>query len=81
MEHKGKMCPLLQDPESYNPDTIDLNDNAKERDYWLPTLEKMVKKALSKAKMLNPEVSKADENAEICYEKFHKLIEEISDNP
>lgn len=79
---KGNIiCPLLQNPDVYNPDTIDLFQDENERNYWLPTLEKMVKKVISKSKILNPDVPKAVEKAGICYEQFHKLVENLMANP
>lgn len=78
---KGNICPLLQNPEVYNPDTIDLFKDENERNYWLPTFEKMVKKMISKSKILNPDIPKGTEKAEICYEKFHKLVENLMVNP
>lgn len=79
--NKGKICPLLKQPDSYRPDTFELSKNIKEREYWLPTLERMVKKNISKAKVLNPDCPKAAEKAELCYKKFHKLVEELMEDP
>lgn len=78
---KTNICPLLEHPETYRPDTFDLLKNIKEREYWLPTLDRMVKQNMAKAKVLNPENPKATEKAELCYKKFHKLIENLTVNP
>ncbi|XP_018566312.1 pantothenate kinase 4 [Anoplophora glabripennis] len=78
---KKNICPLLKNPELYNPDTIDLFNNAKERNYWLPCLEQMVKKFVNKAGYLNPDDPCATEKAEMCFQKFHRLVEELSVDP
>lgn len=75
------ICPLLQNPDAYSPDTIDLMKNVKERNYWLPCLENMVKKFVSKASILNPDKSNATEEAEHCYRIFQNLIERLKSDP
>lgn len=75
------VCPLLKSPEAYIPDILDLSVNTKGRNYWLPCLEGMVKKFVSKARVLNPDDPKATEKAEICYQQFHELVEQLSLNP
>ncbi|XP_044266882.1 4'-phosphopantetheine phosphatase [Tribolium madens] len=75
------VCPLLKDPKSYNPDTIDLINDIKERKYWLPCLENMVKKFVAKASSLNPDNPNATENAEICFQKFHDLVIKALEEP
>lgn len=75
------ICPLLQNPDAYSPDTIDLMKNVKERNYWLPCLENMVKKFVSKASILHPDKSNATEEAEHCYRIFQNLIERLKSDP
>lgn len=78
---RNTLCPLLKHPEQYNPDTIDLSNNTKERNYWLPCLERMVKKFVNNAKYLHPDDPKATEKAEICYQKFHNLVQQLTVDP
>lgn len=78
---KENICPLLINPECYNPDTIDLVNSSVDRDYWLPTIENLVKRIAAKAKTLHPHHQKASEKAEICLQKFHKLIEDLQRDP
>ncbi|XP_074031122.1 4'-phosphopantetheine phosphatase [Leptinotarsa decemlineata] len=78
---RKNVCPLLKNPEHYNPDTVDLVTNAEERNYWLPCLEQMVKKFVGKAQPLNPDDPKATEKAEICFKQFHSLIEQVTEDP
>lgn len=77
----NNVCPLLMSPEAYKPDIIDLSVNTKGRNYWLPCLEGMVKKFVIKAKDLNPDDPKATEKAELCYQQFRKLVEQLSLDP
>lgn len=81
MEKHSTVCPLLLNPETYIPDTVDLINDKKERDYWLPCLERMVKKFVNKASILNPHNPHAAERALDCFNKFHELVEELKENP
>jgi type II pantothenate kinase len=81
MNQSENVCPLLKNPDSYNPDTIDLVNNVKERNYWLPCLENMVKKFVSKAGFLNPDNPEATEKAEVCFQKFHDLVGKATEDP
>lgn len=81
MEQSQTVCPLLKDPKTYNPDTIDLINDIKQRNYWLPCLENMVKKFVTKASYLNPENPAATEKAEDCFQKFHDLANKALDDP
>ncbi|XP_050497779.1 4'-phosphopantetheine phosphatase isoform X2 [Diabrotica virgifera virgifera] len=75
------VCPLLKNPERYNPDTLNLVENLQARNYWLPCLEQMVKKFVSKAQYLHPDDPKATEKAEVCYQDFHNLLEQLTSDP
>lgn len=81
ISHKQGICPLLKEPDNYNPDTIDLMNNIKERNYWLPCLQQLVKKFVSRAGGLNPDYPQATEKAELCYQKFAALVEQLSKDP
>lgn len=70
------ICPLLKNPETYNPDTVDLSANSVERDYWLPTIENLLKRTVNKAEILYPNSKKG----KICIEKFHKFIEDLKED-
>ena len=78
---KTRMCPLLKDPDHYTPDVLDLVTNETARNYWLSTLEGVVKKFVEKAELLNPDIPKAKEHAKACLQKFHNLVEQIKLNP
>ncbi|XP_060516884.1 4'-phosphopantetheine phosphatase [Cylas formicarius] len=80
-EKKNQICPLLKEPEVYNPDTIDLLDNENARNYWLPCLEAMVERFTNKAGSLNPDNPEASEIAKICYQEFQDLLAKIKSDP
>ncbi|XP_063903030.1 4'-phosphopantetheine phosphatase isoform X3 [Zophobas morio] len=81
MDKSENVCPLLKNPGVYNPDTIDLVNDTKERKYWLPCLANMVKKFVGKASFLNPDYPEAAESAEICFQKFHELVVKAVEDP
>lgn len=78
---KKYVCPLLKNPETYNPDTIDLVNNVDARNYWLLCLDKMVEKFISKANHLYPDNPSALERAQLCYQKFHSLVDQLRKDP
>lgn len=81
MHQANNVCPLLLDPEHYQPDTIDLMNNVNERNYWLTCLEQMVRKFVDKANILNPTNPNAKEDAQKCCDIFQELVKELRDNP
>ncbi|KAL1491120.1 hypothetical protein ABEB36_011763 [Hypothenemus hampei] len=76
-----QVCPILKDPEKYNPDLEDLINNERSRIYWLGALEQMIAKFVDKAETLNPDNPKAKEKAKLCQQAFLKLTEELKRNP
>lgn len=48
---RSKICPLLENPDLYNPDTIDLNEDKEARDYWLNCFLGLVEKFSNFAKL------------------------------
>ncbi|XP_045471940.1 4'-phosphopantetheine phosphatase [Harmonia axyridis] len=81
MDYERSVCPVLKNPQSYDPDTIDLQNDIKQREYWLTCLDQMIKKFIPKASILNPEDLQATEKAEKSYQTFHMLTEQLKDNP
>ena len=43
------ICPLLMDPASYNPDTVDLTRDPDARSYWLQCFEESLSKFAQRA--------------------------------
>ncbi|CAG9853873.1 unnamed protein product [Phyllotreta striolata] len=80
-KNEKQVCPLLRNPETYNPDSLDLLTNIEARDYWLHCLEQMVKKFVKKAKYLHPDDPDATEKAILCYQDFHNLVQQLILDP
>lgn len=78
---KDTVCPLLCDPNCYTPDTIDLVNNDKERQYWFTCLQKMVEKFIDKAGVLNPDYPEATDVAKKCFNSFAELIQQLQKDP
>lgn len=38
------MCTLLLDAHTYDPDTLDLNEDDEARDYWIDCFQQLAKK-------------------------------------
>ncbi|XP_018336511.1 pantothenate kinase 4 isoform X2 [Agrilus planipennis] len=81
MKSKKNDCPLLENPVTYDPDTINLLENAEAREYWLTSLDEMVRGFEKKAKLLNPNKADAPEILRKCREQFHDHIENIRKEP
>lgn len=81
MHQMNSVCPLLLNPEYYQPDTIDLKNNIKERNYWLTCLEQMVKKFVDKVNILNPSNPNAKDDAQKCCDTFHELVNKLKNDP
>lgn len=47
--NKNHVCTLLIDPNTYNPDTLDLNSDLEAREYWLECFANMIKKFSAQA--------------------------------
>lgn len=46
---RSKVCSLLLDPKTYDPDTLDLNQDDEARDYWIDCLLQLAKKFAMRA--------------------------------
>lgn len=40
----SKVCALLLDPQTYVPDTLDLNEDDEARHYWIDCFQQLAKK-------------------------------------
>uniref|UniRef100_A0A3B3XDG3 4'-phosphopantetheine phosphatase n=1 Tax=Poecilia mexicana TaxID=48701 RepID=A0A3B3XDG3_9TELE len=66
--------PLLQDPSSYIPDTVDLTEDAQAREYWLSCFEEALDGVVKRAVASQPDIPEAAERAEKFRQKYlHKL--------
>ncbi|XP_050435430.1 4'-phosphopantetheine phosphatase isoform X2 [Adelges cooleyi] len=63
-------CPLLMDPASYIPDTVDLNSDKEAREYWLDCFEQSIENYVSYAVASQPTSDTAKSRSEKFKEKF-----------
>lgn len=49
MSDDNKVCSLLLDPNTYNPDTLDLNTDDEAREYWFECFAQLIKKFSTQA--------------------------------
>ncbi|XP_024937354.1 pantothenate kinase 4 isoform X2 [Cephus cinctus] len=69
-ENAVTFCPLLSDPSSYNPDTMDLAQDKEARDYWLQCFEESVDKFVARAIHSQPQSPTAKDRASKLKEKY-----------
>uniref|UniRef100_A0A8C6PX71 4'-phosphopantetheine phosphatase n=1 Tax=Nothobranchius furzeri TaxID=105023 RepID=A0A8C6PX71_NOTFU len=66
--------PLLQEPSSYIPDTVDLTEDAPAREYWLFCFEDALDGVVKRAVASQPDMPEAAVRAEKFRQKYrHKL--------
>nr|XP_008123957.1 PREDICTED: pantothenate kinase 4 [Anolis carolinensis] len=66
--------PLLKDPSTYVPDTVDLTDDAMARKYWLSCFEEALDGVAKRAAASQPDATDVVERAEKFRQKYwHKL--------
>uniref|UniRef100_A0AAZ3RJZ6 4'-phosphopantetheine phosphatase n=1 Tax=Oncorhynchus tshawytscha TaxID=74940 RepID=A0AAZ3RJZ6_ONCTS len=74
LERQLVNLPLLQDPSSYIPDTVDLSEDALAREYWLYCFEEALDGVVKRAVASQPDLPEAAERAEKFRHKYlHKL--------
>ncbi|KAF7997892.1 hypothetical protein HCN44_009290 [Aphidius gifuensis] len=69
-ENAVTFCPLLKDPDTYNPDTTDLAQDKEARDYWLQCFEESVDKFIARAIHSQPHSPTAKDRASKLKEKY-----------
>uniref|UniRef100_A0A8C7Z177 4'-phosphopantetheine phosphatase n=1 Tax=Oryzias sinensis TaxID=183150 RepID=A0A8C7Z177_9TELE len=74
LERQLVNLPLLQDPSSYIPDTMDLTEDAPAREYWLYCFEEALDGVVKRAVASQPDPQEAATRAEkFCQKYRHKL--------
>uniref|UniRef100_A0A3P9KQJ2 4'-phosphopantetheine phosphatase n=1 Tax=Oryzias latipes TaxID=8090 RepID=A0A3P9KQJ2_ORYLA len=74
LERQLVNLPLLQDPSSYIPDTMDLTEDAPAREYWLYCFEEALDGVVKRAVASQPDPQEAAARAEkFCQKYRHKL--------
>lgn len=76
-----RVCPLLDNPLEYNPDTLDLIEDFEARNYWLDCFENLVNKYVSYAIQSNSEDPSVNTRAEQFKNCYVEAIGKIRKDP
>ncbi|KAL5233685.1 hypothetical protein ACI65C_001095 [Semiaphis heraclei] len=74
-------CPLLKDPSSYIPDTVDLNSDKEAREYWLNCFEESIENYVNYAIASQPASDTAEKRAAMFKEKFISRVQLLKIKP
>ncbi|KAK9503529.1 hypothetical protein O3M35_010068 [Rhynocoris fuscipes] len=80
-EVQREYCPLLANPASYVPDTVDLNVDEEARTYWLNCFEKSIDKYVEAAVSCQADSETASERANLFKEKYIKRLHKLRQQP
>ncbi|KAJ7998611.1 hypothetical protein DPEC_G00206690 [Dallia pectoralis] len=81
LERQLVNLPLLQDPSSYIPDTVDLSEDAQAREYWLYCFEDALDGVVKRAVASQPDLSEAAERAEKFRHKYRHKLQTLRQQP
>ncbi|XP_041945360.1 4'-phosphopantetheine phosphatase isoform X2 [Alosa sapidissima] len=73
--------PLLQDPSSYIPDTMDLTEDSHAREYWLYCFEEALDGVVKRAVASRPDLPEATEQAEKFRQKYRHKLQTLRQQP
>ncbi|XP_055984410.1 4'-phosphopantetheine phosphatase isoform X2 [Sorex fumeus] len=73
--------PLLLDPSSYVPDTVDLTDDVLARKYWLTCFEEALEGVVKRAVASQPGAADATERAEKFRRKYWDKLQTLRHQP
>lgn len=80
-EKKLRFCPLLQDPLTYNPDTVDLTRDNDAREYWLQCLQDSLPKFTERAIKSQDNSSSVQDRANKFKDQFLTRLKQFKHNP
>ena len=75
------ICPLLSDPFTYNPDTVDLTRDSDARSYWLKCFEDSLDKFAERAVDNSEHCQDAPERAEKFKEQYLNRLKSLQMQP
>uniref|UniRef100_A0A8C7KUA3 4'-phosphopantetheine phosphatase n=1 Tax=Oncorhynchus kisutch TaxID=8019 RepID=A0A8C7KUA3_ONCKI len=81
LERQLVNLPLLQDPSSYIPDTVDLSEDALAREYWLYCFEEALDGVVKRAVASQPDLPEAAERAEKFRHKYQHKLQTLRHQP
>ncbi|XP_012696655.1 4'-phosphopantetheine phosphatase isoform X2 [Clupea harengus] len=81
LERQLVNLPLLQDPSSYIPDTVDLTEDSHAREYWLSCFEEALDGVVKRALASQPDILEAAERAEKFRQKYRHKLQTLRQQP
>ncbi|XP_048028743.1 4'-phosphopantetheine phosphatase [Megalobrama amblycephala] len=81
LERQLVNLPLLQDPTSYIPDTVDLTEDALAREYWLFCFEEALDGVVKRAVASQKDQPEAVERAEKFRQKYRHKLQTLRHQP
>ncbi|KAK3512631.1 hypothetical protein QTP70_018762 [Hemibagrus guttatus] len=81
LERQLVNLPLLQDPSSYIPDTVDLTEDALAREYWLYCFEEALDGVVKRAVASQKDQPEATERAEKFRQKYRHKLQTLRHQP
>uniref|UniRef100_A0A8C1Z3X3 4'-phosphopantetheine phosphatase n=1 Tax=Cyprinus carpio TaxID=7962 RepID=A0A8C1Z3X3_CYPCA len=81
LERQLVNLPLLQDPTSYIPDTVDLTEDALAREYWLYCFEEALDGVVKRAIASQKDQPEAVERAEKFRQKYRHKLQTLRHQP
>ncbi|XP_027023501.1 4'-phosphopantetheine phosphatase isoform X3 [Tachysurus fulvidraco] len=81
LERQLVNLPLLQDPSSYIPDTVDLTEDALAREYWLYCFEDALDGVVKRAVASQKDQPEATERAEKFRQKYRHKLQTLRHQP
>uniref|UniRef100_A0A3Q1CTG8 4'-phosphopantetheine phosphatase n=1 Tax=Amphiprion ocellaris TaxID=80972 RepID=A0A3Q1CTG8_AMPOC len=81
LERQLVNLPLLQDPSSYIPDTVDLTEDALAREYWLYCFEEALDGVVKRAVASQPDMLEAALRAEKFRQKYRHKLQTLRHQP
>nr|XP_009304205.1 pantothenate kinase 4 isoform X4 [Danio rerio] len=81
LERQLVNLPLLHDPTSYIPDTVDLTEDALARDYWLYCFEDALDGVVKRAVASQKDQPEAAERAEKFRQKYRHKLQTLRHQP
>ncbi|XP_064615382.1 4'-phosphopantetheine phosphatase-like [Liolophura sinensis] len=74
-------CPLLLDPASYIPDTVDLTHDREAREYWLQCFSESIERTRCQAVSSQPNSDDVEQRASKFKEKYLSRLQDLKQNP
>ncbi|XP_069803942.1 4'-phosphopantetheine phosphatase isoform X1 [Dendropsophus ebraccatus] len=81
LERQLVNLPLLFDPSSYVPDTVDLTEDAMAREYWLTCFEDALEGVAKRAVASQPDAKDAVDRAEKFQQKYWNKLQTLRHQP